>query len=176
MRWKRWVGIVLGAVLAAIVAAGLWFARPLTVGQMYPGLELDACVGMTAYYTDDSKGEPNRRTELSPGDEGFSSLLGLLQGQAFSRSPLWWIPTGTKTHRWEDGDFKWELMLLFEDVPLPDGSAGSGAMLQLNNFFGELDLRGYDGNTYPVRTSNQEQWVRDVLEIALAAELKSDSK
>ena len=176
MSWKRRVKIGLGAVLAAVVIAGLWFARPLTIEQMVPGLELDACVGMAAYYTDDPKGEPNQRVELSLEDEAFSPLLELVQDRKFSRSPFWWIPAGTKTHLWEDGDFRWELMLLFENVPLPDGSIGSGAMLHLNNFFGELELRGYDGRTYPIQTSGQEQWVEAIMEILLAAPLEIDSK
>ena len=176
MGWKKRVKIGLGIALAVLVIAGLWFARPLTIEQMVPGLELDACVGMWAYYTDDPRGEPNKRVELSPEDEAFSPLLELIREREFSRSPLWWVPAGTRTHRWEDGDFKWDMDLLFEDVSLPDGSTGSGAVLYLNNFFGELSLRGYDGKTYPIRTSGQEEWVGAVMDALRSAAAETDSK
>ena len=35
-------------------------------------------------------------------------------------------------------------------------------MLHLNNFFGDLDLR-FDGETWPIRTADQEQWLSDVM-------------
>ena len=78
MSWKRRVKIGLGAVLAAVVIAGLWFARRLTIEQMVPGLE--------------------------------------------------------------------------------------------------LDLRGYDGKTYPARTSGQEEWVGAVMDAPRMAVAETDSK
>ena len=174
MSWRR-VKISLGILLAAAVAAGLWFARPMTIEQLCPGVVLDGCVGIQAYYTDDPRGDPHKRVELSPEDEAFSPLLELVREKKFRRSPFWWVPTGTKTHRWEDGDFKWEMMLLFEDVSLPDGSGASGALVHLNNFFGELTLGDYNGRTYPLRTSGQEEWVGEIMDIFLTA-AENDSK
>ena len=65
---------------------------------------------------------------------------------------------------------------VFENVPLPDGNTGSGAVVRLNNFFGELSLRGYDGKTYPIRTSGQEEWVGAVMDALWTAAAETDSK
>lgn len=179
MSWKRRVKIGLGIVLAVLVAVGLWFARPMGLEEICPGLELAECRGIEIRYRTAERRGPyfdDTQAVLFPGEPEFDEVIGLLAEKKFSRSPFWWFPSGGKSHRWEDEDFFWYMHLLFEDVTLPDGSTGSGHMLQVNNFFGELTLRGYDGETYPVRTSGQKEWVREVLEIFLDIPLEIDFK
>ena len=42
------------------------------------------------------------------------------------------------------------------------GGTGSGFMLRLDNFFGELKM-SFDGDTWRVTTADQEQWVADMM-------------
>ena len=162
MRKRMRLILCVGALLLAAAAVCIWYGRPMTLEEICPGMELEQCMGIKgSFSTDQDRGLENNLS-LLPEDEAFSSLLERLQGQRFRRSPLWWMPRGTRTHRIDEGDFKWELSLAFEQVPLPDGSAGTGYMLHLNNFFGDLDLR-FDGKTWPIRTADQEQWLSDVM-------------
>ena len=161
MRTKKRLILCIGALLLA-AAMCIWYGRPMTLEEICPGVKLDQCTKINAVYSTYSDKGLNQQTTLLPEDEAFPRLLELLQERQFCRSPLWWIPRGTRTHRVSREDFKWDLSLVFENVPLPDGSAGTGYMLHLNNFFGDLDLR-FDGETWPIRTADQEQWLSDVM-------------
>lgn len=173
MSWKKRVKIGLCAVLAALVIAGLWFSRRMTIEEICPGVELAECIRIEVRYrTWERSGAyfDDTTVILSPGDQGFKEVIGLLEEKRFSRSPFWRFSSGEKYHRWMEGDFCWYMDLVFEDVTLPDGSTGSGYLVHLNNFFGDLELWRYDGNTYPLQTSDQREWVREVLDVFLEVE------
>jgi len=168
---RKWVFLGIAALILA--AACLWYARPLTVEELCPWLELERCRGVYIdYSTYDDKGLENRITLTA--EEELAPLLELVQGRKFSRTPFGRLSAGTRTHRLSDGDFKWSIDLSFQDVSLPDGSSGSGYMLHFNNFFGELEL-GFEGEYWPVRTADQERWLEDVMGYILAVESQNDS-
>ena len=48
MSWKRRVKIGLGIVLVVLMAVGLWFAWPMELEEICPGLELAECRGIDA--------------------------------------------------------------------------------------------------------------------------------
>lgn len=179
MSWKRRVRIGLGIVLAALLVAGLWFSRRMGIEEICPGVKLTECSRIEVRYKTWERSGPyfdDTRVVLSPGEPGFDEAIGLLAEKGFSRSPFWRFRSSRKSHRWMEGDFLWYMDLVFEDVTLPDGSTGSGYLVQLNNFFGDLELRRYDGNTYPVQTSGQREWIGEMMDIFLAAEPEDDSK
>ena len=167
MKRKR-AALVIAAVLAIAVISGLWYARPLTIEELCPGLDLAQCTGIyAAYSTYDGRGLENR-IALEP-EEGLPPLLELFQDRQFRRSPLWWIPSGSKSHRWQEGEFRWSIDFEFQEAPVTDFSAASGYLLSFNNFFGKLEMR-FMGETRPVRMTDQEQWLEDVLDCILALE------
>ena len=79
--------IAVGAVLITLllVGGGLWYTRPVTIQQLRPELDLDACYAITAYSSTGFGIEMDSVT-LGPDDPLFQPLLTELQGQTFSRS------------------------------------------------------------------------------------------
>ena len=55
-------------------------------------------------------------------------------------------------------------MFRFEDVLFPSGDMGSGDMLHIENFYGDIDL-SFDGEQMNCSVKNQEQWLKDVMSI-----------
>jgi len=91
-------------------------------------------------------------------------MLELFEGQRFRRS-LWnFLPRGTKTHRFEEGDFKWEALLNFENVTLPDGSKARGSVIRVSNFFGLVEIH-FDGDTIRCDIRDKESWLKEVMDI-----------
>ena len=175
MRNKRRILLGFAALLLAITAAlCLWYSRPLTVEELCPGVELDRCVGANIYFSTYADKTLENRIELSPDDHQLPRLLELFQGRTFSRSPLWWFPSGTRTHPWRDGDFRWSIDLSFQDASVPGSSTAAGNLLHFNNFFGELEMR-FMGETRPVSTADQEHWLEEVLDIIQTSEPNSKS-
>lgn len=164
MKWKRWA---VAGLLVFVLA--VWYARLMTIGQLCPGLDLDACEGAYIYYsTYEDKGLENR--VVLEGDD-LAPLLDLIREKEFRRSPFGWIPSGSKSHRWEEDDFRWQVDLAFDGVTLASGGVGSGMILQFSDFFGKLTLVDiYNNDHYTLWMSDQDQWLRDVLEVMMAAE------
>ena len=159
---KKYVGIGLAVLVLAVLAAGLWYSRPLTIEELCPGIHLEACTEVRFdYNTFDTQEMADCTQSLRLEGEDLPPLLELLRGRKFRRSPIFWPTEGGKTHLWREGDFRWYLSLAFEDVPVKGGT-GSGFMLRLDNFFGELKM-SFDGDTWRVTTADQEQWVADMM-------------
>lgn len=74
------------------------------------------------------------------------------------------LPRGTKNHRYREGDFQWTVLFRFENVLFPSKDTGTGDLLHVNNFYGDLTLYS-DGETVQCGFSGQEPWARDVMDI-----------
>jgi len=146
----------------------LWYTMPKTVEQLYPYLDLSECTGVTIWVP---SGEPPVMTGAEPlSAEEAKALLELFEGRTFRRTLGSIFPPNGRYHRSDPGEFSWNLIFLFEDVTLPDGSGGSGALLHVNNFYGKLDI-GSDGKTiYNLSTAGKDAWLQEVMDAIYAAE------
>lgn len=48
---KKYVGIGLAVLVLAVLAAVLWYSRPLTIEELCPGIHLDACTAVSFDYS-----------------------------------------------------------------------------------------------------------------------------
>lgn len=161
---KKRVRIVLIAALLLCAAAfGLIYTRPLTLEQRYPVLDLSRCVQIRGYY-DDGTGVEDAQFVIQPDSPHFDRMVELFQSAAFRTRLRNLFPKGTKTHQYSDGDFRWIVTFRFEQMLLPGGDIGSGDMLHISNFFGDLEL-SFDGETVSCSLSDQEQWLNEVMSI-----------
>lgn len=161
--------LIWAAVLLAALLVGLFYTRPATIEQRYPMLDLSRCTEIRGYYRGDSPDPEEIPFAAEAGTPEFEALLALFQEQTFRTRLGNLIPTGTRTHRIEAGDFKWEVLFRFEDVHFPSGDVGRGDLLQVHNFFGELDLF-FDGETVKCRVPDQDAWLRAVMDAILLCE------
>lgn len=163
---KKKTILILGLLVVIFLVAGGIYQRPAGLTQLYPGLNLDSCKRITAYYSADETGADSR-VEFPAGSEDFGLLMEQLQDQKFRKSFRSFFPSGTKSHRWTEGDFRWELILELEDaIPGADGSAATGTLFHLTNFFGDLTL--YDlarDRSISCHAAHQQQWAEDILHI-----------
>ncbi len=154
------------AALAALVVLALAWAfssRPMTLAQRYPMLTADSCTEIRGYYRiGTQEGRPEAVAEK--GSLEFQRLWELFFQRTYRRSLRDLLPRGTRIHPAQPGDFQWEVFFEFENVPFPDGSTGSGTMLHIRNWYGELDLR-FDGETEACITQDQHIWAAEVLDI-----------
>lgn len=77
--------IVIGVLLAALVAGGAYMLRPVGIYDLFPDLEIDRIdVNMLAanIWMD------SRELKLEPGDPAFDEVLSQVEALRFNRSPL----------------------------------------------------------------------------------------
>lgn len=161
MKKIKWlVGVI---IAICIVAACSIYTRPQTIEQSYPLLSISDCTEIQGYYFIAPCVE-DIQYHISTDDSRFSEIIQLVQSARIKKKLSNILPQETKTHRLSDGDFKWELMLNFDDVSYLSGDHGSGYMLHIRNFFGEVSI-SFDGEEVWYSVSNQEQWLRDIMEI-----------
>ncbi len=155
------VVISITAIILLIVGY-LFYSRPMTIQQRYPMLNLDKCTEITGYYKVDEQIE---LTEFSieKDSEEFEALWALLYEQDYRRSLKDILPRETRIHPTEAGDFQWEVVFHFDDVVLNDGSIGSGGMLRIQSWYGELDIH-FDGEMLACYTDAQASWEKEVLD------------
>ena len=158
---KRVKATIFVVLLLCIVAFVLVYTRPLTLAQRYPVLDLSQCTQIQGSYSDTADMGEIQFT-IHPEDPHFHEMIELFQSAAFQTRLRNIFPQGTKTHRYNDGDFKWFVAFRFEDVAFPNGGTGSGALLQINNFFGDIEL-SFDGKQVNCAAKNQEQLLSDVM-------------
>ena len=156
---------VILVVVLVVIAVYLAFSRPMTIQQRYPMLTLDKCIGMDGYYRDGTSVELEKFI-IDKNSEEFEMLCDLLYEQEYHRSLRDLLPSGTRTHQTEPGDFQWEVFFYFEDVVFPDGSIGSGGMLSVQSWYGELEI-DFDGDTLSCYTNQQEAWEKEVFDLIL---------
>ena len=138
---------------------GVIYKRPLTLAQLCPELELDSCKNIVAYYSADKAGEDNR-VVFPSGNEEFDLIMEQIKYQEFRKALKNFLPSGTKTHQWSEGDFRWELRLEFDDP------AASGTLIHLRNFYGDLTIENMIGNQkIRCHTKDQQQWAEEILHI-----------
>ncbi len=160
---KRVKTTLFATALFCLFAFVLVYTRPLTIEQRYPVLDISQCTQIRGYYYDGTGVEFIHFT-IYPDDTHFDEIIELFQSTAFRTKLRNLFPRGTKTHRYNEGDFQWEIMFRFEDVLFPSGDMGSGDMLHIENFYGDIDL-SFDGEQMNCSVKNQEQWLKDVMSI-----------
>lgn len=156
------------AVVALVILLCLAYTQPQTLHQRYPAIQLADCDQIRILASEEVG--PDQRAEYDvtvvPGDPAFDQLMELLNDRNFSRSLRTLFPVGTNRHMTQPGDFQWELIFDYEEsVPMPDGSAGSGALLTVRNFYGQLSVSGYanGGAVWQANTMGQKQWLEDIM-------------
>ena len=169
------MGKKIGCALAAFaVLAGLCFVlgytRPMTLEQLCPGIRLEECRAVRASFRRGNTGEEIPLT-LQKDDAAFAQVTELLETASFRRSLLSLFPLGGKSHALQPEDFKWLLLLEFGDTQLPDGTQGSGVLVEINDFYGTLEV-SYVGETWRCSVSNQEEWRSAVMECLETANKK----
>lgn len=163
---KKYVRL-LPAVILLLAAALFWliYTRPAGIEQRYPMLDLSQCTQINGYYYGyDKAGAEDTPFTLTPEDPHFAALTELLQTREFRTKLRNLFPDTAKVHRYSEGDFQWTLTLHFEDVPFPNGNVGSGALLRIDNFFGDLELHS-DGENTHCFTADQDAWLKSVMDI-----------
>lgn len=165
---------IICALAAFAVLAGLCFVlsytRPMTLEQLCPGIRLEDCRAIQASFRRGQTGEEITLT-LQNGDTAFAQVTELMEKASFRRSLLSLFPLGGKSHALQPEDFKWLLLLEFGDTQLPDGTQGSGMLIELNDFYGTLEV-SHVGETWRCSVSNQEEWRSAVMECLETANKK----
>ena len=164
-RKKKW--IILAAIAVALATFCLWYTRPVPFQNLIPGVELPPCQQIRVYASYEGEGGNREEYELTftPEDSSFEPLLSLFADRSYRRSLRNLLPRGGRTHGTRPGDFRWWAILDYEEtVVLPDGSAGSGSLLQFSNFYGTLDISVL-GEDWQANTDHQEPWLQEVMEI-----------
>lgn len=158
---KRKRTVIVIAVILLFIAAYLVYSRPLTIQQRYPMLNLDKCTELRGYFRLDGQEELTEFI-IDKNSKEFEILYDLLCEQDYCRSLRDLLPRGTRIHPTEPGSFQWEVSFLFEDIVFPDGSIGSGGILSIQSWYGELDIH-FDGDVLSCYTSEQQTWAKEVL-------------
>lgn len=160
---KKTKCLAAAAILAGGLLAAAIYTRPRTIAQRYPFLDLDQCIQIHGYYSEGIQAEDTRFL-ITPEDPHFKEALRLFGSPAFRTKLGNLLPRGTKTHRYSEGDFQWIVLFRFESVLFPSKDTGTGDLLHVNNFYGDLTLYS-DGETVQCGFSGQEPWTRDVMDI-----------
>lgn len=153
--------VILIAAIFLCIAGYLFYSRPMTIQQHYPMLTLDKCTDLRGHYEIDGQTDFTEFT-IDKNSEEFEVLCRLLYDQDYRRSLRNFLPRGTRIHPTESGDFEWEVYFHFEDVEFPDGNIGSGGILRIQYWYGELDIH-FDGEMLSTHTKEQEAWAKEVL-------------
>ena len=152
------------SILVILVAAALIYTRPMTLKELC-GLDIAQCESISGYHLRCPEVE-DTYFELSADDERFSQLIGLFAQQKFHRSLLSLLPQGGTVRQTQDGDVRWEVDFSFGLTDFPDGSTGSGMLVQCRNFFGVLRIfNAVEDETLLCTTSDQEAFLRQVYDI-----------
>lgn len=153
--------VIVIAVIILFVAAYLLYSRPMAIQQRYPMLTLDSCTELRGYYKINEQTEFTEFT-IDKNSEAYEILCSLLYEQDYRRSIRDLFSRGTRIHPTEPGDFEWEVYFHFEDAVLSDGNIGSGGILRIQYWYGELDIH-FDGDVLSCYTNEQETWANEVL-------------
>ena len=148
---KKTVLIIVAVLVIALLVCALIYTRPMTLAQLCPGVDVSQSEAVRGYYFT-APGVEDTYYEIDKDDERFSRIIEAFATRKFRRSLTGLLSNGTKTHLYQDGDFKWELMFVMEDVEFPDGNIHSGPLSSVSYFFGALELH-YNGDTWRFSTN-----------------------
>ena len=162
MKKKHKLG--LGAIVILCIAVScLIYTRPQSMEQRYPYLDLTGCIEIKGYCFD-APGELEKAFSIKSSDDDFGELISLIREARFRTRLENLLPQGTKTHIYAEGDYKWNVILCFDAVGFPDGSTGSGDILGIENFYGDLSF-SFDGRTVLCSVKHQEQWTKRIMDL-----------
>ncbi len=160
-------------LLLIVTAVVIIYRRPMTLEELYPNVDLSCCESIRVYHhvhTKNHKLDDEPPVVLLKGSEPFCAVMEEVRTRTFRKS-LWnLLPSGGKSHALREGDFKWELIFRVDDVTFPDGSIGSGDIVQLKNFYGTLEYFSLDGRSVRCSTEHQEEWLEKIQSILSAAQ------
>ena len=155
-------------VLLLLAAAYAVYSRPMTLFQLHPLLPLDQCVGISGYYHTSEQTSGFTQFTIEADSEEFQELCSLFNEKTYRRSLKDLLPRGTRTHLTTSKfDFQWKVWFHFDTVELPDGNGGSGSLLQVNYWYGELEIDNalLENGRRICRTKDQDAWAKEILEI-----------
>lgn len=135
-------------VLAALIGAALWYTRPMTLGELCPGLDLEAASYLYASYAA-VKTDPGetmdagyeRQTRILEGDEigqVVGDLFQMLGSRTYRRSLISLLPRSNNTRYYRVERDYWSFDL------------SANMHLSLRNDGGRLDLIYYDHGGNPI--------------------------
>lgn len=78
--------LALLCLLLALAAGALWYARPMGIYELYPGMEADL-ISIHLMAVDQALEMESRDLRLSAGDPGFEALLARVEELRFRRPP-----------------------------------------------------------------------------------------
>lgn len=169
---RKYLRLLAAVLVIGAAALALLYTRPLTVPEICPAIDFQQCSRIHGYYYlyDGSNGAGEDQSfELTADDAEFTALLASVKEREFRRSLLSLLPSGGRSHRLEDGDYKWSVIFTFNDLSFPDGSVGRGDILHIDNFFGELSLY-HDGVKLYCSTDDQDTWIAQIMKYISAKE------
>ena len=157
MKKKLVIGIIIGVLIFSV---GSYFSK-MTLLELFPMLTLDKCVEISGEYRVGTQTESTSFVFERDSKE-FERLFAHFYWSIYEWSFRNMLPQGTRYHKAEPDDFQWNVYFTFEGVEFPDGSTGSGKMLHIENWYGDLDIY-FDGERYACKIKNQDDWLKDAL-------------
>ena len=160
--------VVMLSLAVLLLVSYLIYSRPMTLSQINPLLPLDKCVEISGYYrTSDDTGGFTQFTIAADSKE-FKELCRLFSEKTYRRSLRNLLPRGTRTHQTTSKfEFQWEVFFHFDTIEFPDGNAGSGPLLQVQYWYGDLDIenRVFEKERRICHTAEQDAWAKEILDI-----------
>lgn len=160
---------MIGSVIAVLlVAAYLIYSRPMTLSQLYPLLPLEKCVGISGYYRTSEQTDGLTQFTIEADSQEFQKLRSLFNEKTYRRSLRDLLPRGTRVHQTTgEFEFQWEVMFHFDTIEFPDGNGSSGPLLQIQYWYGELDIenKGWEEGQRFCQTGAQDIWSKEILDI-----------
>ncbi len=156
--------IIIPAIIIFVVAVcALIYTRPMTISELCLDIDVTKSEAISGYFLIAPSAE-DTYFEITKDDSRFNQLITLFEERKFRRSIANILPKGTKTHRTEDGDFRWELSFIINDVEFPNGDSVSGSIIRFSDFFGKLEM-GFDGRVWSCTTNNQDEWLAETMSL-----------
>jgi len=163
---RKYLRLLAAVLVIGAAALALLYTRPLTVPEICPAIDFDECSRIHGYYylyDNSNKAGDDVPFELTKEDEAFAATLDSLENREFRRSLRSLLPESSRAHRLEDGDYKWDIILTFDRLSFPDGSTGSGDVLHIGNFFGQLTIY-FNGESWRCSTDDQADWIESIIQ------------
>lgn len=167
LRTKKTVVMLALAVL--LLVSYLIYSRPMTLSRLYPLLPLDQCVGISGYYrTTEQPGVELMQFTVEADSEEFQELCSLFNEKTYRRSLKNLFSRGTRYHPLTgEFEFQWEVWFHFDTIEFPDGNGGSGPLLQIQYWYGELEIENmvWEKSRRISHTDDQDIWAKEILDI-----------